>query len=101
MAIWPPQCSILLPAVDAVLVPCEQKEDNDDTALVTWDEIAPFLGAYEESGAGLTRYRIPFEQWSAELTEFLGQRRDAVGEMKGVGLDEILDQELVDQAGSR
>lgn len=99
VAIWPPQCPILLPAVDAVLVPCEQKEDNDDTAFVTWDEIAPLLGAYKETGSGLTRYRIPFEQWSAELTEFLGQRRERIGELKGVGLDEILDQELVERAG--
>jgi len=82
-----------------VLVPCEQKEDNDDTALVTWVEIAPLVGAYEETGTALTRYRIPFEQWSAELTEFLGQRREAIGELKGVGMDQILDLELVERAG--
>jgi len=98
VAIWPPQCPIILPAVDAVLVPCEQTEDNEDTALVMWDEISALLGAYEEKGSGLTRYRIPFEQWSADLTAFLGQKREAVGEMKGVGMDEILDQELVEQA---
>ena len=98
VAIWPPQCPILLPAVDLVLVPCEQREDNEGTALVTWDEIAPLLGAYEETGTGLTRYRIPFEQWSAELTEFLGTKRKETGEMKGVGIDEILDRELVEKA---
>jgi hypothetical protein len=98
VAIWPPQCPIILPAVDAVLVPCEQREDNEGTALVMWDEISPLLAAYEEKGSGLTHYRIAFEQWSAELTSFLGQKRQEVGEMKGVGLDEILDQELIEEA---
>jgi hypothetical protein len=99
VAIWPPQCPILLPAVDALLVPCEQREDAEGTALVMWGEISPLLGAYEEKGTGLIRYRIAFEEWSAELTAFLGQKREAVGELKGVGMDEILDQELVEQAG--
>jgi hypothetical protein len=99
VAIWPPQCPIILPAVDAVLVPCEQTEDNKDMAFVMWHEISAILGAYEETGAGLMRYRIPFEQWSAELGAFLAQKREAVGELKGVGMDEILDQELVEQAG--
>jgi hypothetical protein len=101
VAIWPPQCPIILPVVDAVLVPCEQTEENEDMALVSWREISPLIGAYEEKGSGLTRYCIPFERWSADLTAFLDAKREAVGELKGVGLDEILDQELVEQAGGR
>ncbi len=99
VVIWPPQCPIILPAVDAVLVPCEQTEENEDMALVSWEEISPLVGAYEEKDSGLTRYRIPFEEWSADLTASLGIKREPVGELKGVGIDEILDQELVEQAG--
>ena len=97
IVIWPPQCPILLPAVDALLVPCEQKEDNEGTALIMWDEISLLLATYEEKSSGLTRYRIPFEQWSTDLTAFLATEREEVGEMKGVGMDEILDQELVEK----
>ena len=99
VVIWPPQCPIYLPAVDAVLVPCAQTEENEDMALVSWDEISPLLDAYEEQSSSLTRYRIPFEQWSADLTAFFSVKREPVGELKGIGLDEILDQELVEQAG--
>jgi hypothetical protein len=98
VAIWPPQCPIILPAVDALLVPCEQTEDNEDMALVKWEEISPLVGAYEEKVSGLTRYRVPFEEWSADLTAFLGAKREPVGEVKGVGMDEILDEELVKNA---
>src|SRR5262249_18578274 len=76
VAIWPPHCPILLPAVDALLVPCEQTEDNDEMAVVMWDEIVPLLGAYEEKTTGLMRYQIAFEQWSPGLTAFLGQQRE-------------------------
>ena len=38
VAIWPPDCAILLPAADAVLVPCEPRgRTSEDLALVTWD----------------------------------------------------------------
>lgn len=98
VAIWPPQCPILLPAVDALLVPYDQNA-GEGMALVMWDEISPLLAAYEDKAPGLTRYRIPFEQWSADLNAFLGQTREEIGELKGIGMDEILDLELVEKAG--
>jgi hypothetical protein len=101
VAIWPPGCPILLPTVDAVLVPVNQNdEESQDLALVRWEELLPLLGAYEEQpeGGGLGRYRLAFEQWPPNLASFLNQPRTKIENLNGVGLDEILDQEMVEQA---
>ncbi len=100
VAIWPPECSILLPAVDAVLLPCEQKgKGSEELALVEWAEVSASVSGYQVPGTGLARFRLEFEQWPPEMAAFLAKRREAVGELKGVGLDTILDQELVEEAG--
>jgi hypothetical protein len=105
IAIWPPDCPILLPAVDAVLVPVAQGgKSADDLALVTWDEIAPVVKPYQEKAAGLARYRLemnPSDEWPADVTAFLNKTRKAVGKLTGVPLDEILDRELIEEAGRR
>jgi hypothetical protein len=100
-AIWPPGCPIHLPAVDGILVPCEQREDCQDLAFVSWDELLPVVSAYQENAAGLARYRLAFEEWPPEVAAFLNQKRDGIGELNGIGLDQILDQELVEAAGQQ
>jgi hypothetical protein len=103
VAIWPPECPILLPAVDAVLVPLAQSgKQSNELALVRWEEVLAVVKSYQvkgvaAGGAGLARYRLAFEDWPAEVAAFLGNKRRAVGEMNGVGLDGVLDQELVEE----
>jgi hypothetical protein len=101
VAIWPPDCPILLPTVDAVLVPVNQSEpESEDMALVRWNELLPIVGPYQEQreGVGLVAYRLAFEQWPPDLARFLGQPRTSVENLNGVGMDQILDEELVEQA---
>ena len=103
VAIWPPGCPILLPTVDAVLVPVNQDdEESQDLALVRWDELLPIVRPYEEKqeGGGLGRYRLAFDQWPSDLASFLGQPRTKVENLNGIGLDQILDQEMVEQASN-
>jgi len=96
VAIWPPECCILMPQVDWVLVPCSQKgKSSNDMALVSWNNIQPVLMPYQEKRPGLPRYRLEFQQWPPTLASFLDAKREAVGQMNGIGLDEILDEELV------
>jgi len=99
MAIWPPGCPILLPTVDGLLVPVSQNEqESQETAFVRWEEILPVVSAYQEPAPGLPRYRLAFEQWPDPIATFLAQPRQPVGELSGIGLDQILDQELVEAA---
>jgi hypothetical protein len=97
MAIWPPGCPILLPCVDGILVPRSQEQESEETALVRWDEILPVVSAYQEQSPGLPRYRLAFEEWPEPIAAFLAQQREPVGELNGIGLDQILDQEMVEE----
>jgi len=103
VAIWPPDCPILLPAVDAVLVPVAQSgTESEDTALVRSDELLPLLSPYQEQreGVGVVAYRLAFEQWPPDLADFLGRARTKVENLNGIAMDQILDRELVQQAGN-
>ena len=101
VAIWPPACPVLLPAVDALLVPLAQSgKASEDVALVPWDEVLPVVKPYEQRSQGLLRYRLVFvdDGWPAEVTAFLSKRRKPAGKLNGVALDEVLDEELVTEA---
>jgi hypothetical protein len=98
VAIWPPECPILLPEVDAVRVPLAQRgKGSDDFTLAPWDEVLPVVKPYQEKSKGLARYRLDFEDWPAEVASFLAKKRRMV-EGEGVGLDEVLDREMVEEA---
>jgi hypothetical protein len=100
MAIWPPDCAILMPSVDALLVPLAQDgEESEKLAIVKWNEVLPVVEPYRENGAGLPRYRLCFAQWPKAVAEFLGRRRPAIVSLDGVSLDQVLDRELVEEAG--
>ena len=102
VVVWPPACSILMPEVDAVLVPCEQEgKASNEMALVKWEEVQPIVRSYQEKGAGLPRYRLEFEEWPPDVAAFLEKKRRPTGQMKGIGMDELLDRELVEQATRR
>ena len=99
VAVWPPQCPVLLPAVDAVLVPLAQTgKASEEMALVPWDEVLPAVRQYQEKAAGIARYRLEFEDWPSDVAEFLNRKRKPMKKLEGVGLDEVLDRELVDAA---
>jgi len=99
VVIWPPDCVILMPAVDGVLVPVAQSgKESEELALVPWTEVFAVVRPYLESATGIKRYRMVFEDWPSEVAGFLAKKRKALGKMKGVGLDEILDRELVEEA---
>lgn len=96
VAIWPPGCAILLPFVDAVLVPLAQDgKESEELALVRWDEVQPVVEAYQEQSAGLPRYSLVFEDWPTELAEFLTRERTAMQGTNGISTDQLLDEELV------
>jgi hypothetical protein len=99
VVIWPPDCVILMPAVDAVLVPTAQSgKESEELALVKWEEVFAVVRPYLQNVTGIKRYRLAFEDWPSEVAGFLAKKRKATGEIQGVGLDEILDQELVQEA---
>ena len=47
---------------------------------------------------GLPRYRLEFEDWPSDVEKFLTTQRRAVGKLNGIGMDEVLDRELVEKA---
>ena len=99
LAIWPPQCAIVLPEVDFVLVPLAQEGKlADELALVPWEEVLPWAKKYREKADGIARYRLDNEpeQFPDDVMAFLNVKRKKVGKLKGVGLDEILDREVVE-----
>lgn len=99
VVIWVPDCAVLLPAVDAVLVPAVPGDTaNEDLALVRWHEVLPVVAPYQTESAGLARYQLAFEHWPEEIAAFLGATRQAAGRLEGIALDQILDHELVEQA---
>lgn len=102
MAIWPPNCPILLPAVDAVLVPVTPDDPEcQDLALARWDELSGIVIPYRtpSAGAGLAAYRLAFPEWPSDLAAFLGKSRTPVETLTGIGLDQVLDREMVEEAG--
>jgi hypothetical protein len=99
IAIWPPRCAIELPEVDAVMVPLSQEgKASEQMALVPWAEVLPIAKAYREKSAdGLPRYRLDNEPaFPPKVAAFLKAKRKPVGKLNGVGLDEILDREVVE-----
>jgi hypothetical protein len=97
VAIWPPECPILLPAVDAVMVPLAQTgKGTQEMALVPWAELAQIAEPYREQSPHLARYRLPID--AAQVAAFLQQRRKPMPKVNGITMDQLLDQELVDDA---
>jgi hypothetical protein len=102
VAIWPPQCPILMPTVDSVLVPLAQTgKQSEELAMVPWDQILPIVKPYQEKAPGLARYRLEFEEWPSEIEKFLSTKRRAAGQLNGIGMDEVLDRELVEEASRK
>jgi hypothetical protein len=96
VVIWPPDCVILLPAVDGVMVPLAQSgKETEELSLVAWDEVFAVARPYLESAPGIKRYRLAFQEWPSEVAGFLGKKRKPIGKMKGIGMDDILDRELI------
>jgi hypothetical protein len=99
VAIWPPDCAILMPAVDAVLVPVAQNgKESEHLSLVSWEEIRAIAEVHQVEADGLARYRLAFEAWPAEIAEFLARPRQRTSPIKGIALDQVLDRELVEEA---
>lgn len=99
VAIWPADCTVLLPEVDMVLVPCDQKsQTGKEAALERWEDVHAVVKAYQEKRPGLARYRLEFEEWPPEIAAFLGRKRKDVGQLNGIGMDELLDREWVEEA---
>jgi hypothetical protein len=48
----------------------------------------------------MVAYRLAFERWPPDVAEFLSRPRTEVGKLKGIGMDQILDRELVEQASN-
>jgi hypothetical protein len=100
VAIWPPECAIMMPAVDALLVPLTQDgEDSEKVAIVKWAEVLPVVEPYREDQAGLARFRLCFDKWPSEVSDFLGRPRAGITNIDGISLDQVLDRELVEEAG--
>ena len=99
VAIWPPECAILMPEADAVLVPLAQSgKESENLALVRWDEILPIVELYAAGTDGQPRYRLAFEQWPPDIAAFLARQRQPMSPINGIGLDQVLDLELVQAA---
>jgi hypothetical protein len=103
LAIWPPQCAIVLPRIDAVMVPLAQTgKGAQGVALVPWAEIEPVVADYHESASsasGIARYRVNNEpDWPAEIATFLNTKRQPAKKIEGVAMDEVLDREVVEAA---
>jgi hypothetical protein len=100
VAVWPSNHTIVLPEVDMVLVPCDQKsQTGTEAALERWEDVHAVVKAYQEKRPGLARYRLDFkEEWPPEIAAFLGRKRQDVGQLTGVGMDELLDKEWMDEA---
>jgi hypothetical protein len=99
--VWPPECSIVLPTVDALLVPCEQRGKlSEEVALVKWSQISSWLGPFQEKAEGLPRYRLDFDKWPKELKAFLETRRPPADQLNGIALSDVLDSELVAEASA-
>jgi hypothetical protein len=98
LALWPPQCAIVLPEVDAVMVPLAQDgKAAEQMALVPWGEVLPIARPYQEKAEGMPRYRLDNEPaFPPEIAAFLSVKRKAMGELNGVAHDQILDREVVD-----
>jgi hypothetical protein len=99
VAVWPSDNTILLPEVDMVLVPCDQKsQTGTEAALERWEDVHAVVKAYQEKKPGLARYRLDFEEeWPPEIAAFLGKKREDVGQLVGIGMDEVLDEEIVEE----
>jgi len=81
-------------------VPLAQSgKESEEMALVLWDELLPIVSPYQErrEGAGVFPYRLAFEQWPPDVAEFLGRPRTKIENLNGIGMDQILDRELVEQ----
>jgi len=94
VAVWPPHCPILLPQVDAVLVPINIDDEDCDAAKVPWEELAALVKPYQESAAGIARYRMALDPWPAAIDAFFAKRRQAM-KPNGISMDQVLDRELV------
>jgi hypothetical protein len=100
IAIWPPECSILIPTVDAMLIPLAQTgKASEKLALVPWSEVLPAIKSHYVESERTPHYRIEFtSRWPADVAPLLSIKRKAVGKLNGISLDEILDRELVEAA---
>lgn len=106
LAAWPAGVAVLLPPVDAVLVPVEQAgERSRKPALARWEEILPAIERYrvdgddDDGGGGPAHYRLAFDEaWPIAVAAFLFKERPALERLTTIHLGDVLDRELVEEA---
>lgn len=101
---WTDGIPILLPEVDLVIVPREQLaprrwlRPKSDIVVFNWDEIRPLLRHARRAEEELPRYEFFHEATPSEIEQLFRAKVQSDPLPRGVPIDQVLDEELVEQA---
>ncbi len=102
---WPDAIPILIPHVDmfvigrnTLAIPPLSEEESGETALVDWSALLPHLDSFPHILSPIPHYKLSYEKAPCTLIHFVQSLSILADEVEGVGKDEVLNAELIEQA---
>jgi hypothetical protein len=103
---WGDGIPILLPVVDVVLVPRQRLAPRrssgakSEIVVFTWEEVQPIIRRFRMVPGEPESYELFYDATPPDIERSIREKQPPREMPKGVGFDQVLDQELVEQAKS-
>ncbi len=104
VAVWPDAIPALIPKVDALLIPRQELaprslfKKRDDICVAPFERALPLLEPFRANGYSLPVFAFSYTTIPANVTSFVKGLKPHTGDIKGVAMDQVLNQELIEKA---
>ena len=103
VVVWTDAIPTLLPRVDALVIfrqdlaPRRLFKRQDDTCVVPFDSALPVLESFKSNDYNMPAFALCYATAPRNVTAFVKNLKPHTGQMEGVAIDQILNQELVEK----
>ena len=102
-AVWPDAIPTLIQQVDALVIPRQEFaprhlfKRQDDMCVVPFERVLSLLEPFRADGYSIPAFYLPYTTVPANVSSFVKSLKPHVGEMEGVAMDQVLNQELIER----
>lgn len=102
-AVWPDAIAALIPEVDLLIIPRRELapwtlfQKKEDRCLIGFSEVSKLLGPYLSNNYNMPSFLLPHSDSPKAIRDFVRGLNPFTGNIEGISVDKVLDQELVDR----
>jgi len=101
--VWSDACSTLLPHVDAMVIfrkkfaPRKFLKRKTDMCIMSFDKALPIVESYASNQYSLPAFSLSYDVVPSDIQDFVRYMPNHNGSLERIGMDQILNQELIDR----